>query len=100
MVGPSDRTTAPGDSTTLYYILKNTGSTTDIFDISVSSVLGWADTTLVPSSTVLFFNGETTTLSVIVVDVPQNALQSDVDTVSLSITSSGSGTAYLIQHTY
>ena len=50
MVGPSDRTTAPGDSTTLYYIIKNTGSN-DIFAISVSSVLGWADTTLVPTST-------------------------------------------------
>ena len=89
LVGPSDRTTAPGDSTTLYYILKNTGSNTDIFDISVTSVLGWADTSLVPTSTVLL-QDETTTLSV-VVNVPQNAAQSDIDTVTLSITSSGSG---------
>ena len=37
MIGPADRTTAPGDSTTLTYIISNVGSTTDIFDISVSS---------------------------------------------------------------
>ena len=32
MVGAAKRTTAPGDSTTLFYIIKNIGSTTDIFD--------------------------------------------------------------------
>ena len=90
MVGPSDRTTAPGDSTTLYYILKNIGSTTDIFDISVSSTLGWADTALDGTSTSPLTAGQTTTLP-ITVNVPQNAALSDVDIVSLSLTSAGSG---------
>ena len=90
MVGPSDRTTAPGDSTTLYYIIKNTGSTTDSFDISVSSSLGWADTSLDGTVTNFLVAGATTTLGV-VVDVPQNAALSDIDIVSLSITSAGSG---------
>jgi len=90
MVGPSDRTTAPGDSTTLYYIIKNTGSTTDSFDISVSSSLGWADTSLDGTVTNFLIAGATTTLGV-VVDVPQNAALSDIDIVSLSITSAGSG---------
>ncbi|MDP6223629.1 MAG: hypothetical protein QGF34_01045 [Candidatus Poseidoniaceae archaeon] len=90
MVGPSDRTTAPGDSTTLYYIIKNTGSTTDSFDISVSSSLGWADTSLDGTVTNFLIAGATTTLGV-VVDVPQNAALSDIDIVSLSITSEGSG---------
>ena len=90
MVGPSDRTTAPGDSTTLYYIIKNIGSTTDIFDISVSSTLGWADTALDGTSTSPLTAGQTTTLPV-TVNVPQNAALSDVDIVSLSLTSAGSG---------
>ena len=90
MVGPSDRTTAPGDSTTLYYIIKNTGSTTDSFDISVSSSLGWADTSLDGTLTNFLIAGATTTLGV-VVDVPQNAALSDIDIVSLSISSAGSG---------
>ena len=90
MVGPSDRTTAPGDSTTLYYIIKNIGSTTDIFDISVSSALGWADTALDGTSTSPLTAGQTTTLP-ITVNVPQNAALSDVDIVSLSLTSAGSG---------
>ena len=90
MVGPSDRTTAPGDSTTLYYIIKNIGSTTDIFDISVSSTLGWADTALDGTSTTPLTAGQTTTLP-ITVNVPQNAALSDVDIVSLSLTSAGSG---------
>lgn len=90
MVGPSDRTTAPGDSTTLYYIIKNIGATTDIFDISVSSTLGWADTALDGTSTSPLTAGQTTTLP-ITVNVPQNAALSDVDIVSLSLTSAGSG---------
>ena len=90
MVGPADRTTIPGDSTTLYYIIKNIGATTDIFDIGVSSSLGWADTTLDGTSTTPLTAGQTTTISV-VVDVPQSALQSAVDIVTLTLTSSGSG---------
>jgi uncharacterized membrane protein len=96
MIGPSDRTTAPGDSTTLYYIITNVGSTTDIFDISVSSsTFGWADTSLDGTSTTPLSSGQTTTISV-VVDVPQNAGYSDVDIITLSITSAGSG--YSLTH--
>ncbi|MGB1492736.1 MAG: NEW3 domain-containing protein, partial [Candidatus Poseidoniaceae archaeon] len=97
MIGPADRTTAPGDSTTLTYIISNVGSTTDIFDISVSSgPFGWADTSLDTTSTDPLTAGQTTTLSV-VVNVPQNAGYSDVDIITLSITSSGSG--YSLTHT-
>ena len=96
MIGPSDRTTAPGDSATLYYIIKNVGSTTDIFDISVSSgPFGWVDTSLDGTSTTPLSAGQTTTISV-VVSVPQNAGYSDVDIITLSITSAGSG--YSLTH--
>ncbi|MBT5592777.1 MAG: hypothetical protein HOJ55_02895, partial [Euryarchaeota archaeon] len=90
MVGPSDRTTAPGDSTTLYYIIRNTGSSTDSFTISVSSTLGWASTSLDSTITQFIAVGATTTLGVSV-SVPTNALLSDIDIVSLSIVSAGSG---------
>lgn len=90
MVGPSDRTTSPGDSTTLYYIIRNTGSSTDSFTISVSSTLGWASTSLHGTITQFIGVGETTTLAV-TVSVPANALLSDIDIVSLTITSAGSG---------
>ena len=91
MIGPSDRTTAPGESVTLYYIIKNIGSTTDIFTISVSSgPFGWADTSLDGTSTTPLSGDQTTTISV-VVNVPQNAGLSDVDIITLSITSAGSG---------
>ena len=97
MIGPADRTTAPGDSTTLHYIITNVGSTTDLFDISVSSgPFGWADTTLDTTSTDPLAAGQTTTLSV-VVNVPQNAGYSDVDIITFSITSAGSG--YSLTHT-
>ncbi|MCH1442832.1 MAG: hypothetical protein L7U53_03070, partial [Candidatus Poseidoniaceae archaeon] len=90
MVGPSDRTTSPGDSTTLYYVIRNTGSSTDSFSIAVSSTLGWASTDLDSTITQFIGIGETTTLSV-QVSVPQAALLSQIDIVSLSITSAGSG---------
>ena len=96
MVGPSDRTTSPGDSTTLYYVIRNTGSSTDSFTIAVSSTLGWASTALDTEITPFIGIGETTTLSV-QVTVPPNALLSQVDIVSFSITSAGSG--YVLSET-
>ncbi len=90
MVGPSDRTTAPGDSTTLYYVIKNIGSKTDSFDIGVSSDLGWADTILDLTTSDFITAGSTTTLSV-VVDVPQDAGYSEIDVITFTLTSAGSG---------
>ena len=90
MVGPSDITTSPGDSTTLYYIIQNTGSSVDSFTISVSSTRGWASTALDGTITQFIGIGQTTTLSV-TVPVPANALLSDIDIVTLTITSAGSG---------
>ena len=96
MVGPSDRTTSPGDSATLYYVIRNTGSSTDSFSIQVSSTLGWASTALDSTITQFINIGATTTLSV-QVTVPQAALLSQIDIVSLSITSAGSG--YVLSET-
>ena len=96
MVGPSDRTTSPGDSATLYYVIRNTGSSIDSFSIAVSSTLGWASTDLDSTITQFVGIGETLTLSVQVI-VPQAALLSQIDIVTLSITSAGSG--YVLSET-
>lgn len=96
MVGPSDRTTSPGDSASLYYVIRNTGSSIDSFSIAVSSTLGWASTDLDSTITQFVGIGETLTLSVQVI-VPQAALLSQIDIVTLSITSAGSG--YVLSET-
>ena len=96
MVGPSDRTTSPGDSATLYYVIRNTGSSIDSFTISVGSTMGWASTALDTQITQFINAGETLTLSV-QVSVPQAALLSQVDIVSFSIQSAGSG--YVLSET-
>ena len=90
LIGASSRTTSPGDSTTLFYTVKNIGTTTDSFTISVSSTQGWADTTLDGTFTD-FLIGGATTLVPVHVHVPHGTLLSDVDIISFSITSSGSG---------
>ena len=90
LVGPTKRTTSPGDSTTLFYIVKNLGSTTDSFSISVSSSLSWADTSLDGTNTNFLIAGATTTIP-IEVNVPPNTALSDVDIITLTITSAGSG---------
>ena len=90
LIGAAKRTTSPGDSTTLFYTVKNIGSTTDSFTISVSSTQGWADTSLDGTFTD-FLIGGATTLVPIHVTVPHGTLLSDVDIISFSITSAGSG---------
>ena len=90
LVGPSDRTTSPGDSTTLFYVLKNIGASTDSFTISVSSSQGWADTSLDGTNTNFLIAGATTTVP-ISVNVPQNAARTAVDIVTFTVTSAGSG---------
>ena len=90
LVGASSRTTSPGDSTTLFYTVKNTGSTTDSFTIGVSSTEGWADTSLDGTFTDFLIAGATTLVPVHV-HVPQGTSLSEVDIISFSITSAGSG---------
>ena len=70
--------------------MKNIGSTTDSFTISVSSTQGWADTSLDGTFTDFLISGATTLVPVHVT-VPHGTPLSDVDIISFSITSAGSG---------
>jgi len=83
---PSDRTTEPGMQTTLTYIVKNTGASSDSFVIGISDVLGWADKARDSASTpVISPNG--THIEEIVVSVPIGASRSLVESITLTLTS-------------
>ena len=86
LASPADRTTEPGMQTTLTFILKNTGSSSDSFTIGINDVLGWADTSLDGSSTAVISPDATTTVQ-IVVSVPIGASRSQVESITLTLTS-------------
>lgn len=86
LASPADRTTEPGLQTTLTFILKNTGAAADSFSISISDILGWADTSLDGTSTAVISPNATTTVQ-IVVSVPSAASRSLVESVTLTLTS-------------
>ena len=82
---PANRSTEPGSSTTLNYWLTVTGSQSDSFAISVTSINGWA-TLNTASPTALLNSGEIIPITV-TVNVPANAANALTDTVRLTVTS-------------
>ena len=66
---PADRTTEPGLTTTLTFIVTNSGAQADAFQIGISSAMGWADMTLNGGSTAVFSPGTSQTI-LISVTVP------------------------------
>jgi len=83
---PGDRTTEPGLTTTLTYFVTNLGTQSDSFEIGISSSLGWADLTLDGDDTTSFSPGLTISI-LIPVTVPIGASRSEIDTVTLTLTS-------------
>ncbi len=83
---PADRSTQPGDTTQLTFVVRNIGNAADSFDISLSSSIGWADISQDgQTTTVVNLNGM---LSVVVpVSVPENAARSELEQVDLTLTS-------------
>jgi len=82
----SDITTEPGMQTTLTYIVKNTGTSSDSFVVGITDVLGWADKSRDGASTpVLSPNG--TYLEYIIVSVPAGSSRALVETITLTLTS-------------
>ncbi len=82
---PADRTTEPGLTTSLTFIVTNKGQESDMFSISISSVLGWEDSTGLLATTIIG-PGVSDTISV-PVTVPASAARSEVDTITLLLTS-------------
>tara|TARA_B100001564_G_scaffold327847_1_gene311165 strand:- start:1738 stop:6618 length:4881 start_codon:yes stop_codon:yes gene_type:complete len=85
---PADRTTEPGLTTTLTFIVTNKGINSDSFAISVSSVLGWNQPHSPSPSTDPFAPGASTTI-LVPVAVPSNALRSQSDTITVNLVSAG-----------
>ncbi|MBQ70945.1 MAG: hypothetical protein CMA65_05600 [Euryarchaeota archaeon] len=88
-----DRSIQPGQSTTLTYLIKNTGLSSDDFSVGVSSVSGWANVAGTVSTTATISPGVTTSV-LVQVDVPANAARTASDTVTVTLTSSGSSFVY------
>ena len=82
---PANRSTEPGSSTTLNYWLTVTGSQSDSFAISVTSINGWA-TLNTASPTALLNSGDIMSITV-TVNIPANAANALTDTVRLTVTS-------------
>lgn len=76
-----DRTTEPGLTTTLTYMLQNIGDS-DNFNIDVADVLGWVGTS--PGSTGTFSSSTTVDIPV---SVPLTAARSEVESVTVTFTS-------------
>jgi len=90
LASPADRTTEPGMQTTLTFVLKNTGLSSDSFVIGITDVLGWTDMSLDGSSTAAISPDATTTVQ-ISVSVPFGADRSLVESVTLTLTSVSAG---------
>ncbi len=82
---PADRTTEPGLTTSLTFIVTNNGQSNDRFSIAISSVLGWEDATGLTETSVIG-PGVSDTISV-PVTVPASASRSLIDTITLVLTS-------------
>ena len=83
---PADRTTEPGLTTTLTFIVTNKGIESDSFSITVSSVLGWNQPHSPSISTDVFSPGASETI-LVPVTVPSNALRSQIETITLDLQS-------------
>lgn len=98
VITAQDRSVEPGQGTTLTYIVKNTGLSSDDYSIGLSSAVGWVDPTSTPASTATISPGVTTAV-LVQVDVPAAALRTDSELVTLTLTSSGSSFVYTMQTT-
>ena len=83
---PADRTTEPGLTTTLTFIVTNKGVLSDSFSIAVSSVLGWNQPHSPNLATTVFSPGASATI-LVPVTVPSSALRSEIDTITLDLQS-------------
>jgi len=83
---PADRSTQPGDTTQLTFVIRNIGNAADSFTIGLTSSSGWADISQDGDITlVLNSNGM---MSVVVpVSVPSDASRSAIEQVDLLLTS-------------
>ena len=83
-----DRSVEPGQSSTLTYIIKNIGVASDDYSVSQANVNGWV-TGMTPAASTATISPNVTTSVFVQVAVPSDALRTDSDIVTLTVTSSG-----------
>ncbi len=90
LVAAHDRTVEPGQTSTLTYLLRNTGASSDDYTVTQSNVSTWV-ASMTPTS-----GGSTATISpnitssvLVQVTVPADALRTESETVTLTVTSNG-----------
>ena len=93
-----DRSVEPGQSSTLTFILKNTGIADDFFDVSQSNVSGWVSS-MTPAIQTGSISPNTTTSVFIQVAVPSDALRTDSEIVTLSVQSNGGSVTKIVSTT-
>ncbi len=88
IVPPSDRAVEPGNSASLTFIIQNVGENPDRYNISVTDIRGWADTSGIPSQTPIIAAASSTVV-VVPVSVPLGTDRSWADSITLEIESEG-----------
>lgn len=83
-----DRSVEPGQTSTLTYIIKNTGISSDDYTVSQANVNGWV-ASMTPSTTTATISPNVTTSVFVQVTVPSDALRTDSDIVTLTVLSNG-----------
>ena len=81
-----DRSVEPGQTSTLTYLVKNVGLSSDDYTVSQSSVSGWV-TSMTPNSQTPTVSPDVTSSVLIQVAVPADALRTDSDIVTLTVSS-------------
>jgi len=83
---PADRSTQPGATTQLTFVLRNIGSAADSFDVTIATSKGWADNSLDGTTTDVISIGGMLSL-VVPTSVPENVDRSDIDKIDITLTS-------------
>lgn len=93
-----DRSVEPGQTSTLTYLVKNVGLSSDDYTVSQSSVTGWV-TTMTPASQTPSISPNVTSSVLIQVAVPADALRTDSDIVTLTVSSNSASLSKTVSTT-
>ena len=100
IVAPHTLSVEPGQTATLTYLLRNVGQSSDDYLVSQSNVSGWVSSTTPASSTSTPTISPNITASILVqVSVPSDALRTQSETVTLTVTSNGGSFSKVITTT-
>jgi uncharacterized membrane protein len=85
-----DRSVEPGQTTTLTFLVKNTGVLSDDYTVGQSNVSGWVSS-ITPASQTATVSSNVTTSVFIQVAVPPTALRTESEIVTLTVQSNSGG---------